>query len=257
MLAEPWQIRTRVFDGPLDLLLYLIKRDGIDVREVSVAAITDSYLEYLDHLREIQLDLAGDYLVMAATLCHLKSLEILPRPPTLLEEEEEDPREELTRRLLEYQRFQEAAERLQARPWLDRDTFAREPVPPDPSARPVVSPVDAFGLLELYYDLLRSRPEEPKEYEIISEPLSFADCARTVLDALGLPGSTAELGVLLRNLSSRPARVLGFLAILEMARLQWLDLTQERPLGPVTVLAVSGPQSDLTVLGDTEVVEDG
>ena len=130
-----------------------------------MAAIADAYLGYLDKMRDLHLGIAGDYLVMAATLVHLKSISLLPRPPTSrsAEEEQEDPRESLVRRLVDYQRFKEASLALDARPHLGRDTFAREPVDLGDRPRPFAAGISAFALLDLYHDVLR----RPKAQEVV------------------------------------------------------------------------------------------
>ncbi|MEQ1501452.1 MAG: segregation/condensation protein A [Myxococcota bacterium] len=119
-------VHTDVFDGPLDLLLHLVKRDGISLARLEVARIADAYLAYLDRMRELDLAVAADWLVMAATLVHLKALELLPRPPTLLATKEEaDPRDALLQQLREYERIKLAASALDARPMVGRDVFVR------------------------------------------------------------------------------------------------------------------------------------
>lgn len=232
----PWTVHTEVFDGPLDLLLYLVERDGIDLKKLEVRRIADSYLGYLDRMRELNLSIAGDYLLMAATLVHLKSLELLPRPPVLVADEPEDPREELARRLREYQRHRAAADALEARPWVGRDTFVREPLEVDPADRPLVAGVDAFGLLDLYWEVLRraSAPEARVGFELPSGP-DFPSCCRRVLGVLGGRGGRAELGTLLRALELRAERVVTFVGVLEMCRLGWLGIVQLEHLGPVHV----------------------
>lgn len=253
--VRAWTVHTDVFDGPLDLLLYLVERDGIDLRRLAVRRVADSYLAYLDRMRELNLSLAGDYLLMAATLVHLKSLELLPRPPTLLEEQE-DPREELARRLREYQRYREAADHLEGQPLVGRDTFVREPLEVPEDDRPLVAGVDAFGLLDVYWELLKraATPEPVVDFVLESGP-DFPTCCRRVLQALGGRGGRGELGGLLRALTSRPERVVTFVAVLEMTRLGWLTVEQKVHLGPVDVLqVVESDEIDLGIL--TGWVED-
>ena len=128
-----YQVRTEGFEGPLDLLLHLIKKNELDLYNIPIAEITRQYLEYLDVMRELNLDVAGEFLVMASTLVHIKSKMLLPVPATEESEEEggEDPRAELVRRLLEYQKYREAAQDLAGRQLLDRDLFARKFPAPD------------------------------------------------------------------------------------------------------------------------------
>src|SRR5690349_10294681 len=118
-------VHTDVFDGPLDLLLHLVKRDGISLARLEVSRIADAYLAYLDQMRELDLAIAADWLVMAATLVHLKALELLPRPPAILEEDETDPRDALLAQLADYERVKIDARALDARTMVGRDVLVR------------------------------------------------------------------------------------------------------------------------------------
>lgn len=220
-----WTVRTEVFDGPLDLLLYLVKRDGVDLRKVSIAPVCDSYLSFLGRMQELNISVASDYLVMAATLCHLKSLELLPRMPSVLDEEDgPDPKEALARQLEAYEQFKQAAEQLEARPWVGRDVFVREPMDVGEIDRPLVPGVDAFALLDAYYAVLTRPDTTPKAPTIKKPEVDLGACARSVLRTLGRPGVTMSLHDLLVVLPTRGERVVAFLAVLEMIRLQWLGL---------------------------------
>jgi len=125
-----YAIKLDIFEGPLDLLLYLIKKNEIDIYNIPVSLIVEQYLQYLKMIKSLNLDLAGEYLVMASTLIHIKSRMLLPEPEEP-EEEEEDPRAELVRQLLEYKAFKEAAENLSQRPILERDVFTRAAFSPE------------------------------------------------------------------------------------------------------------------------------
>lgn len=232
-----WTVRTEVFDGPLDLLLYLVRRDGIDIREVRIARVADSYLTFLDTLRDLNISVASDYLVMAATLCHLKSLELLPRPPTVLDEDEDalDPREALARQLEAYEAYKAAAAALDAHPRLGRDVFVREPLDVGEVDRPLIPGVDAFGLLEAYHQVLTRPLPVPAQHTVHKPEVDLGACCRQVLHTLGGPGGQGSLGALLRAFATRAERVISFLAVLEMCRLGWLGLDQGEHLGEVTV----------------------
>ena len=128
---DAYRVKLVGFEGPLDLLLHLVKKNEVDPSNIPVATITDQYLAYLELMQQLDLDVAGEYLVMAATLLHLKSRLLLPVDETAEDEDGEDPRAELTRQLLEYQRFKEAAEMLGRRDLLERDVFARPPMRDD------------------------------------------------------------------------------------------------------------------------------
>lgn len=245
-----WIIHTEVFDGPLDLLLYLVKRDGVDLRTLKVSSIADAYLAFVERMRELHLGVAAEYLVMAATLCYLKSLELLPRPPTVADEEEEgqDPREVLRQQLIAYQRYRESADFLDARPQVGRDTWVREPEIIDDDRLPVSSRIDAFGLLDVYYGLITREATEEPTHTILEPGVDFDACCRNVLSVLSSQGGKGELGAILAGFLRRSERVVSFIAALEMAKLGWLDLVQREHAGPVAVTLKVDPSVDLGVM---------
>ncbi|MCB9744227.1 MAG: segregation/condensation protein A [Alphaproteobacteria bacterium] len=247
-------MHTEVYDGPLELLLYLIRRDGIDVRNIPIAHVTAEYLRYLDMMTQLDLDLAGDFLLMASTLCQLKSRELIPRPSVLEEEEEEDPKEALARRLIEYERYKEAAEKLEERPLLGRDHYARPPQVLSADERPIDPGVDAFGLLEAFYDVLDRAAEAPPVHEIEMEEYSMAERVRWVLDRLKT-WEGATLRRLFLEIPTRSQRILTFLAVLEMARFQIIDVRQAAHLGEVELLArAEAAEADLSAISDSYTV---
>jgi len=271
---ERYAVHTDVFDGPLELLLYLIKRDGVNARDIPIAHVTQQYLGFLSHLEVMDLEFAGDFLVMAATLCEIKSRELLPDPRAREEEEEEDPRRALGRRIQEYERYRQASLELASREWLGREVFARPASPVAPSDRPVDPGVDAFGLLEAFYRVLESRAVEEPVHEVELEEYSLQERVTWLLHRLDTgsqphepagaqspgaqspgaqsPGAQSPgvwLSDVFREIRSRPQRVITFLALLEMARLQMLDLTQDRHLGPGTLRLWGDPaQVDLSAI---------
>lgn len=253
----PWTIHTPVFEGPLDLLLYLIKRDGIDLSQLKVSDIADSYLEYIDQMRDINLSVASEYLVMASTLIYLKSLELLPRIPSLLDSgDEEDPREMLLRRIQEFAAYQTALEELNQRPMLDRDVYAREPVAVAAQARPLVVGTDVFGLLEQFSGLLREAATVEPTYRLAPlSQLSFEACCLWVLRALGGNGGVGDFREMIATLDAKAERVLSFIAVLEMGRVGWVLISQEDHLGPVRLEALVGADVDFQLL--TGWVEQG
>jgi segregation and condensation protein A len=179
-----YQVQLPEFEGPLDLLLHLVKRHELPILEIPIAFITQKYLEYLDMMRALNLDIAGEYLVMAATLAHIKSRELLPRSEHELEEEDEDeegldPRQALIRRLLEFQRYKNAAEQLGDRPMLGRQVFPRgapsEEV--DPKDRPLAE-VGTFELLSALSAVL-SRTKVKLSYEVSSTGSRSASASTT------------------------------------------------------------------------------
>lgn len=233
--AFVFTVRTDVFDGPLDLLLHLVKRDGISLARLSIARIADAYLAYLDQMRGLDLAIAADWLVMAATLCHLKSLELLPRAPAVQEPSEPDPRDQLIEQLRDYERLQRVAGELDGCSMVGRDVFVRAPQPVPAVGRPFVSPVDAFGLLDTLHAVL-ARGEAPEPVVKLGDGgPNIALLTRRVLAELGGKGGSFDLVTLLRALATRGERVITFIAVLEMARLGWVDVSQKVHVGPVRV----------------------
>jgi len=200
-------------------------------------------------MRELRLNIASEYLVMAATLVHMKSLRLLPRLPTLIqEEEEEDPAAALARKLLEYQRFKEAAMDLDARPMVARDVFVRTPGGLEPAAAPIEIDISAFGLLEVYYELIKQHQAGPPVHAIGSSGPDMVACCRLVLDYLGGVAQHADLGRLLQTIADRSERVVAFIAVLEMVKLGWMDIQQKVHLGPVSIEKRPDAQVDLDIL---------
>ena len=234
-----YRIKLDIFEGPLDLLLHLVKKNEVELSDIPVATITDQYLAYLGLLQQLDLDVAGEYLVMAATLLHLKSRLLLPGEETSEEEEGEDPRAELARQLLEYQRFKEAAEMLNRRDLLDRDVFARAPLPDetDPE-QDVVYDVSLGDLLDALQDVLkRAAPEVV--HEVILEQVSLREQLCFVLDMLR--ERTAVVFTDLFPSGVRRLQILvTFLAVLELVRTRMVQIHQEEHFGPIVLtLAVS------------------
>ena len=230
-------------------MLYLIRRDGIDVRNLPIAHITREYLAYLDLMESMDLGIAGEFLVMAATLCQLKSRELLPRDPDVeSEEEEEDPRERLVRRLIEYQRYKEASEELSLRPWLGRDVYVRPAAEVDPADRPLARDFDAFALLESFYATLEAHAEGEPVHEVQLEEYSFTERVQWLLRELD-GGEPVPLMRILEKIGGRAQRVLTFLALLEITRMGMTVLEQEGHLAPIAVASVvASEDADLSSL---------
>ncbi len=221
------------------------------MRDVAIAPITDAFCAQIDLMEALDLDVASDFLVMAATLCWLKSCELMPRQTQADlgdEDEATEVREQLHRRLLDYQRFREAADALNQRPMLDRDVFSVvPPVLDDEIKRPVSPGTDALGLLQIYYELLQRQRKPAPVHEVTLEHYTLQEMAVWILDRLD--ASPRDLADLLGELDSRTDRVVGFLASLEMARLNLLAIEQSEHLGAV-VLRAFGPSAgaDLSAL---------
>src|SRR5215510_9113906 len=234
-----YRVKLDVFEGPLDLLLHLVKKNEIDLSDIPVAIITDQYMAYLELLQQLDLDVAGEYLVMAATLLHLKSRLLLPGEETADEVEGEDPRAELVRQLLEYQRFKEAAEMLNRRDQLDRDIFSRLPVRDEnDTEQDIVYDVSLGDLLDALQEVLkRAAPEVV--HEVILEQVSLREQLCLVLDTLR-ERAEAAFSDLFPPAATRLQILVTFLAILELVRTRMIRLRQEEQFGPIVMqLAVS------------------
>lgn len=231
-----WTVHTDVFEGPLDLLLYLVKRDGIDLGRLPVAQIADAYLDFVQRMRSLNLSVAGDYLVMAATLVHLKSLELLPRLPTTVEEDGPDPREEFAKRLADYQRYKEAAAKLAERPRLGRDQFVRPEA--DTIQGDLQTPFDVFGLLDIYRKLTATAAEPEPEVRFEQRPhLDMGEAVLDLLDILERNDGRGELTNILQLIPLRAAKVITFIGVLEMLKLGWVSVVQRFHLGPIELTA--------------------
>ncbi len=231
------EVFLEAFEGPLDLLLYLIRRQNLDILDIPIAEITRQYMEYIELMKELRLELAAEYLVMAAMLAEIKSRMLLPRPASVDEGEEEDPRAELVRRLQEYERFKKAAEDLDALPRMERDTF---PVSAEVTERRVVKLVPEVTLKELlvaFQEVLR-RAELFSHHHVQREPLSVRERMTQVLEAVQ-GGCHTEFTSLFRADEGRMGVVVTFLAVLELAKEQLVTLAQNEPFGPVYVRAAA------------------
>ncbi len=217
------------FEGPLDLLLYLIRRQNLDILDIPIADITRQYVGYIELMEELRYDLAAEYLLMAAILAEIKSRMLLPRPPQG-EADEEDPRAELVRRLAEYERFKKAAEDLDALPRLERDTMPVQLTVEDRRVRSVPPPVELKELLFALSEVLK-RAELYTRHEISREPLSVRQRMSELL--VVLEAGWTEFIRLFDIAEGRRGIVVTFLALLELAKEGLVELFQEAPLWPI------------------------
>ncbi len=234
-----YRVKLDVFEGPLDLLLHLVKKEEVDLSNIPIAKVTNQYMGYLELLQQLDLDVAGEYLVMAATLLHLKSRLLLPGEEEQEEDEGEDPRAELVRQLLEYQRFKEAAEMLNHRDLLERDVFVRDPARDDHEIeQDVVYDVALGDLLDALQDILkRAAPEVV--HEVILEQISLRDRICFILDSLRERSEMLFTELFLVD-STRLQILTTFLGLLELVRTRMVHVRQEEQFGPITLaLAVS------------------
>jgi len=251
--GESYQVALPEFEGPLDLLLHLVKRHELDIFDIPISFVTEKYLEYLDMMRQLNLDVAGEYLLMAATLAFIKSRELLPQADAEEEdadaEDGPDPKEELIRRLLEYQKYKDAAEQLASRPMLGRRIFRRGAAmePMEDADQPPFAEVSIFALVEAMAAVLK-RTNVHMVHDVVIDRISISDRINAIVDRLdqletlrfeecfSIEGSAAQV---------RHEVVVTFLAILEMARLRLIRLVQREALGQIY----------LTRSGDLHTVE--
>jgi len=233
------EVILEAFEGPLDLLLYLIRRQNLDILDIPIAEITRQYVDYIGLMHEMRLELAAEYLVMAAILAEIKSRLLLPRPPSE-EGVEEDPRAELVRRLQEYERFKKAAEDIEALPRMERDTAAVSVFVPDKAVIRVPPPVDLRELLLALKDVL-VRAELTGRHAIQREALSVRNRMSDVLNAIG-DGEFHPFERLFIAEEGRLGIVVTFLAILELAKEHLIEIMQAEPLHPIYLksLATAG-----------------
>jgi segregation and condensation protein A len=236
-----YRVKLEIFEGPLDLLLHLIKKDEVDIYDIPIARVTDQYLQYLELMQDMNLDVAGEYLVMAATLTHVKSRMLLPPSEADSDEPEEDPRADLVQQLLEYQRYREVALALGERPLLMRDVFQREPETPacDDEEGVRLRDVSVADLLEAFREVLERSLRE-SFHEIVTEEVSVAECIDLVLRRLEIDGPL-RFRDLFAGAPNRRRLVATFLAILELVRTQAVRARQEDEYGEI--LLFPGPAS--------------
>ncbi len=220
------------FEGPLDLLLYLIRRQNLDILDIPIAAITRQYIGYIELMQTLKLELAAEYLVMAAILAEIKSRLLLPRPPEATDEEA-DPRAELIRRLQEYERFKKAAEDIDALPRIERDTSVAGAYVPERKTTLVPPAVDLRELLLAFRDVL-NRADLFTTHQVRREVLSVRQ-KMTELLAMLPAGEFREFTSLIATGEGRLGVVVSFLAILELGKAGMIEIVQERPLAPVYV----------------------
>lgn len=231
-------VKTEAFEGPLDLLLHLIKKNEVDIYNIPIAEISRQYLDYIDVMRELNLDVAGEFLVMASTLIQIKSQMLLPNPQDGEGEEDqgEDPRAELVRRLLEYGKYREAAIDFAGRQLLDRDVFARNFPSPELEAlapEEATVEIELFELVDAFRRILAKAPKE-SFHEVGSENISIADRISDILEFMQGRDLVTFEELFLGNLT-REFIVATFLAILELCRLKMLKLTQVESYGEIWV----------------------
>jgi len=228
------EVILEAFEGPLDLLLYLIKRQNLDILDIPIAEITRQYMSYIDVMQELRLELAAEYLVMAAMLAEIKSRMLLPRP-VLGDGEEDDPRAELVRRLQEYERFKQAALDIDALPQISRDLFSTSAEPPERNQARPHPDVNLRELLLAFREVL-TRAEMFTHHHIQREPLSVRERMSRVLSSL-TPERFTDFASLFTVEEGRMGVVVTFLAVLELIKESLIELIQAEAFGPIHVKA--------------------
>ena len=233
--GDQLKITLGEFEGPLDLLLYLIRQEQINIYDIPVARITDEYLRYMNLMEELDLTVAGDFLVMAAQLIELKSRMLLPRDPSAPEEELEDPRTELVNRLLEHEKFKAAAQMLWSRATVEQAVFTRAEIETDKN-NPEVA-VGLFDLLRVFQEILARRKEEIL-MEIEREEVTMAEMIERLRNMVR---SAGELNLLkfFERAQSRRELVVAFLSVLELVRLSEISLIQRETFGEILARSVA------------------
>jgi len=232
-----YKLKLDVFEGPLDLLLYLIKKDEINIYDIPIAKVTEQYLQYMELMKLLNLDVVGDFLVMAATLIQIKSRMLLPQENVPVEEEEIDPRDELVRRLLEYKKFKEIAEELRQKEVARRDFFTRQVTiasPEQGGKEEVYFEASLFDLISAFNQALK---EVPKElfYEVIKDEFTVDSKIHDILHLL-LNSTRIQLNQLFLSAKSKLEIIATFLAILELIRLKEIIVAQKHLFGEIEIM---------------------
>jgi segregation and condensation protein A len=240
----PYTVSLDTFHGPLDLLLYLVKRNEVDVLDIPIAAVADQFLDYLRLMRELDMELAGDFVVMAATLMEIKSRMLLPAGAEAADEERDDPRRELVKQLLEYRKFKDAAAALEERAERQSVRLPRQE-PPEPAAQssPAVRPVELWDLVSAFARLMR------ETQSLQTATIAVDDTPQHVYEAQIRERVRAEGRIPFRAAFTPPyskPRLIGtFLAILELVRHHGIGLEQPEPDGEIWLVASVEEQDEV------------
>ncbi len=232
-----YKVKLEVFEGPLDLLLYLIKKEEINIYDIPVARITDQYLEYLEFMKLLDLDIAGEFLVMAATLMHIKSKMLLPPDQLDQEQEEEDPRAELVRRLLEYKKFKEAASQLAQMESQQKHLFPRVgSLQPEEMGTPkdILFEANLFDLITAFTKVLKDIPKDVF-HEVIKDEFTVSQKMHDILHMM-VEGPSMLFMDLFKAAKSKREMITTFLALLELIRLKAVIVKQSSPFSDIEII---------------------
>jgi segregation and condensation protein A len=238
-LTEELNISLPLYEGPLDLLLDMIRKQKIDIYDIPIARITEQYLEYLRFIQELNIDVAGDFVFMAAQLIYIKSRMLLPPDPDATEGEDTDPRAELVRRLLEYERFKNAAQMLYQREMVEKVSWNNPgEVPFEESEIEPELTVGLYDLLLAFRDVVK-RAESRPMMEVSRDEFSIEQMMGYLFDRIVSANKDVTLTDIMPAINSRRGLITAFLALLELTRLKAIFLRQERALGEITLRANS------------------
>ena len=240
-METEYKVRLEIFEGPLDLLLYLIKRDEIDIYDISLERITRQYLEYLQAFKELNIEVAGEFVVMAANLIYLKSRSLLPADQQPPEEDvdEEDPRWDLIRQLIEYKKFKEAASQLQARALEQERIFARAGDGVVPEIAPLhLGEVGIFQLINAFQNVIKRLEAREDVQEIFGENFTVSDKIDRILEMIA-GGKSIKFSELFVRMASRVEIVVTFLALLEVIRLKQLRALQPNEFDEIEIVPIA------------------
>jgi segregation and condensation protein A len=240
-MTTDYKVKLEIFEGPLDLLLYLIKRDELDIYDISIERITRQYLEYLQAFKELNIDVAGEFIVMAANLLYIKSRSLLPvdQQPPEEEAEEDDPRWELIRQLIEYKKFKEAAAQLQDRALEQENIFVRGGISTSEAVRPLLlGEVGIFQLINAFQNVVKRVEAREELQQIFGENYTVSDKIETILARVS-EGGALKFSELFAEMASRVEIVVTFLALLELIRLKQVRATQPGQFGEIEIAAAA------------------
>ena len=247
------EVFLEAFEGPLDMLLYLIRRQNLDILDIPIAEITRQYMRYIELMQVLQLELAGEYLLMAATLAEVKSRMLLPRPQSAITGDEADPRAELVRRLQEYERFKRAAEGIERMPRLERDTWVASAELVDRKVVRLAPQVTLQEMLLAFQEVL-SRSDMFAHHHVQREPLSVRQRMTEVLSALNA-SAFMDFVRLFRAEEGRRGVTVTFVAILELLREGLIEIVQSEAYGPLHV-RLGNPARHLKLVADDDAAND-
>lgn len=235
-VGNPYKVALDIFEGPMDLLLYLIKKEEIDIYDIPIERITKQYMSYLDTFKLLNIGLAGEFLVMAANLCYIKSRMMLPKhvQPPEEDADEEDPRWDLIRQLIEYKKFKEAARKLGEKEAEQQDHFAHRPEKIEAAAdvgRPLDEGLSIFDLIRAFQAIL-DRFNDEGLGEIIDDQFTVGDKIDHLLNLIP-PGGAMPFAALFKGATSKHEMIVTFLAVLELMKLNFFRVRQERILGEI------------------------